>query len=33
VDMSSLAGGTYHLYLSNDQNGFVKRSSSFVVFK
>ena len=33
VDMSSLSGGTYHLYLSNDQNGFVKRSSSFVVFK
>jgi hypothetical protein len=33
VDLGTLPSGTYHLYLTNDQNGFVKRSSSFVVYK
>lgn len=33
IDLGTLPGGAYHLFLSNDQNGFVKRSSSFVVFK
>jgi Secretion system C-terminal sorting domain len=33
IDLGTLPSGTYHLFLSNDQNGFVKRSSSFVVYK
>lgn len=33
IDMGTLPGGVYHLYLSNDENGFVKRSSSFVLFR
>jgi hypothetical protein len=33
VDLGTLPSGTYHLFLTNDQNGFVKRSSSFVVYK
>ncbi len=33
VNMGTLPGGTYHLFLSNDENGFVKRSSSFVVYR
>lgn len=33
IDLGTLPGGVYHLYLSNDENGFVKRSSSFVVYR
>ena len=33
IDLGTLPGGAYHLFLSNDQNGFVKRTSSFVVYK
>lgn len=33
VNLGTLPGGTYHLFLSNDQNGFIRRTSSFVVYK
>ncbi|MBI3138626.1 MAG: peptidase [Sphingobacteriales bacterium] len=34
VDISHLAGGTYHLFLSNDENGsFVSKGVSVIVFK